>query len=376
MLNKLIILLSLVLIPACSNGQGKDKMEKKNKDKTHTEECSKFYWFDNQLIDLEALTQVVIDVLPATDFKTCSKYAHRFIEPLNDSVSFEGRLFVVVNNKKTQTYQLQIIKDQKVVKTIQAPVEMPLPEVHEYYMHLLRFKNRVILMMSDMYSTHYRLVKYNSEGNELLRTDIEHTYITHPEPNTNYHHRYLYYFGISKSQMVFTSHMAFADKFKTILLRMDDFSIKEFDKMTHGIILDDKDEELTGFVTASEDYENKITNYHITMINGKNYDLTLPYGMSACNFLLKDNLLYIANYHPISTGSALQCFDMKTGKIKWTADVLQLNVGHSEYWNKVTLSFYKDKLIMEGNEAYGDYLQIFNAKTGERLAHFGVDSKN
>ena len=107
------------------------------------------------------------------------------------------------------------------------------------------------------------------------------------------------------------------------------------------------------------------------MINGTTHDFKLPYGEPSCNFLLKDSLLYIANYHPIATGSALHCFDIKAGKLKWTADVLQINASHSEYSNEVTLSLYKDKLLMEGDETNGDYLQIFDCQTGKRITWFG-----
>ncbi|NRA12857.1 MAG: hypothetical protein HRT57_12945, partial [Crocinitomicaceae bacterium] len=113
---------------------------------------------------------------------------------------------------------------------------------------------------------------------------------------------------------------------------------------------DETDKEVIGFVSTKGNYENKITKFHINMIEGEDYDFTLRYGMEHCNFLLKDSLLYIANYNNISSGSALQCYSLKSKKIIWTAKVLQINAGHSKYSNKVTLSLYKNKLLMEGEE--------------------------
>lgn len=252
------------------------------------------------------------------------------------------------------------------------PVERPLPKVHEYYIHLLPYKNDIIMFMEDFYTTHYMICKYNSEGKELMRKEIEHTYITHPEPNTNHYNRYLYFNNLTASQMIFTSHIAFADKFKTIVLSMDDFSIMEYDKTANGIILDDKDENFAGFVSQNK---NQFT---VQMLDKRTFTFEIKYGNPSCDFILKDNLLYIANYHPIATGSSLQCFDLKTGKMKWTADVKQIMASHSEYSNKVILSIYKNKIIMEGDEASGDYVQIFDAETGKRLAVFGdfLDVKN
>lgn len=368
--NLFIFVFLLCISCNSSANMQKETSEIQNKN-TYNEECSKFYPFDNKLIDLELLKVVEIDGLPAENFKTCSKYAHRFRNPISDSVLVGGKLFVVVNDKKNKKYQIEVFEKKKLIKTIKVPVEEPLPKVHEYYIHLLPYKNNVILQMSDMYTTHYRLVKYDVNGAELIRKEVEHTYITHPEPRTNHYNRYLYYYGITNSQMIFTSHMAFADRFKTILLDLNDFSVEEYDKRAHGIILDENDDELIGFATSIEDYDKKSMDMELTMIKGDIYSFTLPYGMPACSFLLKGSLLYVATYHPISTGSDLHCFNLKSKKIQWRAKVKQLKAEHSEYQNKVTLSLYKNKLLMEGNESYGGYLQVFDCFSGERITDFG-----
>ena len=231
----------------------------------------------------------------------------------------------------------------------------------------------VIVILRDFYGTHYTICKYDADGTLHKKINIEHTYIEHPDPKTNYYKPYLEFHSLTASQMIFTSHMAFADKFVTRVLDLNTFEITEYDKIAHGIILDEKEEKLIGFVTSKKDYkkEKQPVHFEISMINKINYEFDIDYADQTCEFLVKDSLLYIGNYHPIASGSSLYCFDMRTGKIKWTADVLQVMASHSEYWNKVTLSMYKDKLIMQGDEAYGIYLQIFDAKTGKRLAHFG-----
>lgn len=339
---------------------------------SETKECSNLYPFQSYYIDLDENNALLIDGIPATDFKTCSKYAHRFKNIISDSVFVKGKLFVVEKNKEKGIYNLNVFEGKKRINVIKLPVERPLPEVHEYYIQLLPYKNDIIMFMEDMYTTHYIICKYNIDGKELMRKEIEHTYITHPNPKTNEYNRYLYFYDLTASQMIFSSHFAFADKYKTIVLSMDDFSIVEYDKTANGIILDKNDENLAGFVTQNE---NQFT---VKMLDKQSFTFEIKNGNPGCDFILKDNLLYIANYHPIATGSSLQCFDLKTGKMKWTADVKQIMASHSEYSNKVVLSMYKNKIIMEGDEASGDYVQIFDAETGKRLAVFGdfVDVKN
>jgi hypothetical protein len=78
--------------------------------------------------------------------------------------------------------------------------------------------------------------------------------------------------------------------------------------------------------------------------------------------------LYLAIYHRIATGSALIAVDATTGGLLWTADVQQLNVSHSKYFNDVTLELSGGVLTMRGTEAAGCYVQRFDAASGRRLS--------
>lgn len=333
--------------------------------KAITEECSNLYPFDNYYIDLDNNNAVLIDGIPAIDFKSCSKYAHRFKNTVSESVNLNGYSYIVEKNKDKGIYNIAIFEGETRINTIKLPVENPLPEVHEYYINILPYENDIIMFMEDMYTTHYMVCKYNSKGDELMRKKIEHTFITHPEPETNYYHRYLYFKELTATQIIFTSHIAFAEKDKTIVLSMDDFSVQEYDKTANGIILDEEDQNIAGFVSSEDD------KFTVQMLDGSKYHFSIEYGDPACDFILKDSLLYIANYHPIATGSKLCCYDLKAKKMKWTADVKQIMASHSEYCNQVIISMYKDKIVMEGIEAAGSYVQIFDVETGKRLGTFG-----
>ncbi len=360
-----VIFLFALLSAFSCNAPQSSKTDPGNDQPQETPECSNLYPFQNHYINLDENNAVLIDGIPSTDFKTCSKFAHRFANPVSDSVSLNNKYYIIEKNKEKGIYVMNILQGNKKVSVVQLPVTRPLLEVHEYYINLLPYKNSVIMFMEDMYTTHFMICKYDPDGKELMRKEIEHTFATHPEPKTNYYHKYLYFYGLTASQMIFSSHIAFAEKSKTIVMSMDDFSVTEYDKTANGIILDENENNLIGFVTQTEDH------FTVQMTDSSKYEFDIKYGDPACDFILKDSLLYIANYHPIATGSSLHCFDLRTGKMKWTADVKQINASHSEYMNKVTLSMYKNKVIMEGDEASGDYVQIFDAGTGKRLACFG-----
>ncbi len=212
---KPIIILAIIGLLACSSPQNANN-NTQDKAAAETEECSNLYAFQDYFVDLNENNAVLIDGIPAQHFKNCSKYAHRFRNIVADSVYLNGKTYNVDKNKAKGIYNINIFEEGKQLATIKLPVERPLPEVHEYSIYLLPYQNDIIMFMEDMYTTQYTICKYNAGGTEIMRTELEHTYITHPEPNTNEYNRYLYFHGLTHSQMIFSSHIAFAEKNKTI----------------------------------------------------------------------------------------------------------------------------------------------------------------
>jgi hypothetical protein len=84
--------------------------------------------------------------------------------------------------------------------------------------------------------------------------------------------------------------------------------------------------------------------------------------------LTGDGQLVVATFHPFSTGSRLFALDLATGTPRWIADVAQLNVAHSEYFNDVTLERDGDVVVLRGWESGGCTEQRFDWRTGRRLS--------
>ena len=357
---KLLPFIILMSFLACASNMEDKQDSKKN---TYTDECSQFFPFQGKIVDLESNEYVDIAKSDSALYTDCSVYAHKFNSESYDTVQISGKKITIFNDDDEGIYQL-VIKGEDGSKRIDLPVDLPLEEVREYYIHLIGFGDAVIVLMQDFYAKDFIVCKYNSNGELLLTIRLEHSFITHPDPNTNYYHPYLYYFGKTKSQMVFSAG-CFSDKLKTIILSVEDFSLLEFDKSVSGLILDEKESEVIGFASYIDD------DFEVLLFDGREFKFEIEYASDACDFILKGEKLYIANYHPIATGSSLHCYDLTKKKVIWTADVKQINASHSEYYNSVVLGLYKDKVLMYGLEANGEYLQIFDANSGERLAVFG-----
>lgn len=91
------------------------------------------------------------------------------------------------------------------------------------------------------------------------------------------------------------------------------------------------------------------------------------FGDSA-SVLVAGELLVVAHFQRIATGSTLHAFDLATGLPRWQADVQHLKVAHSKYWNDVSLERTGGTLTLRGLEAGGCYLQTFELATGRRLS--------
>src|SRR5262249_30909013 len=88
---------------------------------------------------------------------------------------------------------------------------------------------------------------------------------------------------------------------------------------------------------------------------------------SSATTLLVGNTLVVASFHRYATGARLFALDIRSGAQLWTADVVQMMVGHSEYMNDVGLTATENHVEMRGFESAGCYLQIFELATGKRV---------
>ncbi len=83
---------------------------------------------------------------------------------------------------------------------------------------------------------------------------------------------------------------------------------------------------------------------------------------------------WFAFYNPFASGVELYYYNLHPKVIDGDGlkklDTKYYAIGHSEYYNQVYLSVYKDKILLEGDESSIHYLQIFDRHTQERIADF------
>src|SRR5262249_29245779 len=96
-------------------------------------------------------------------------------------------------------------------------------------------------------------------------------------------------------------------------------------------------------------------------------------GHTRSEFRAKNNVLYFADFLPSAAGCSVAAYDLKTGKKLWKTELNAAGcLDHSAYSNEVSMDLGLEEhgiVTITGREAYGDYIEVLDRKTGKVLAH-------
>lgn len=348
------LLFSLICLLACNPSQ-KEKQKTTDGTKTGSDSYLYVYHFKNKYLDINSLK--LLDNIPTkncTEVKIEDLYAPQFREP-SDSIFYKNRSYKVVENG-----DIAISENGKYLKTI-------LNEDKKLHMDNVTGNSIIfstssgiiqLLRMSEQYG--YHIKKYDADGNVLDKWTIAHTLFIKRKPNEIESIPYLYYFGHTNKEILFST--VYESPQASTILYILDGTQQKLDYSTAGMILDTNNDRLLGVI--GNDSAEK---HFMVHIRNKTWQIDNPEGNDAVKTVLKDSILYVAMYPVISSGCNVNAYNANTGKLLWKGDVKQMLVAHSKYYNTVYLTLFHDKLILEGDEAYGSYLQVLDFKTGKRL---------
>jgi len=348
---KNLLLFSLLLFCIAVNSQNNKKNELN---------AGMLYKFNNVYINLNSFEKVEIKLDTLKTFKDLSIYSLRLKAPLWFE-SYPGE--VILKNKMFQLLNKNIFitnytpgTDMGMYNSNASPKNTAgtsqnflLPTSH-VAVHIQRLEKNPV----------YAIKVYDEKGAVKYTFSLAHTMIENEGSGFTYY-PFLNYFDYSDEHLVFTSdNKAYP---QTYLLDLKTGEQTAYNYSVAGIIRSADEKKIMGFVEINEEKGtfnvNSDEKTWSTPLRNKFYD--------EVESLVSDSILVMATYPKIATGSALSAYNIHAGKLLWNAEVEQINADHSQYYNKVLLSKYKDKIIMEGIEANGQYVQIFDLATGKRL---------
>ena len=117
----------------------------------------------------------------------------------------------------------------------------------------------------------------------------------------------------------------------------------------------------------------------VSIKDGKPVDVL---GHSGSAFVVRDGVLFFADFSPYSNGCKLTAHDLKTGKQAWSKPVEGLGpIAHFKYNNRISLAIEKHPttdawgVVVTGWESAGRYIEVLDPATGKMLANRKYEAK-
>jgi hypothetical protein len=87
-------------------------------------------------------------------------------------------------------------------------------------------------------------------------------------------------------------------------------------------------------------------------------------------FVRSGNVLYVAEFGPISSGCGVSAFDMKEREQRWWTRLKGIgDPPHSKYYNAINIEMEEGAILVFGNEAFGRYIEYLDPATGKTVGH-------
>lgn len=319
-----------------------------------------WYKFNNTWINLDSFEKADLKADTLKTFKDLSIYSLRLKAPLwfgtyPGEVVLKNKMFQLLNKNifitnYTPGTDMGLYNSNASPKNTDGTSQNFLLPTSHVAVHIQRLEKNPV----------YAIKVYDEKGAVKYTFSLAHTMIENENGGFTYY-PFLNFFDYSDEHLIFTSdNKAYP---QTYLLDLKTGEQTAYNYSVAGIIRSADEKKIIGFIEINEEKGtfnvNSDEKTWSAPLRSKFYD--------EAESLVSDSILVVASYPKIATGSALSAYNFYTGKLLWNAEVEQINADHSQYYNRVLLSKYKDKVIMEGIEANGKYLQVFDMASGRRL---------
>jgi hypothetical protein len=89
-------------------------------------------------------------------------------------------------------------------------------------------------------------------------------------------------------------------------------------------------------------------------------------------FFIRDGIIYYPQYRETANGCKWVAFDLVRGRELWTTRLFGIGfVSHSEYTNQIYCKTVGQRIVVYGDEAAGQYVEILDMRTGRTIANRG-----
>lgn len=332
-------------------------------------QAQNLYAMGNGFIKLDDFTKADSTALPTTEdadsvaavaaraqFKLSSKYASRFnvVMPGTDAsktATYKGRTFKLVD-ANTMTYKITPTGRDINVKINPDEKELAEEAGNQF---LLEIADGFILVQMFDGKTGYKVTKYDEWAKPKFKINIEHT---DPGGADGMAKPYLYYLTHTDRFLVFSTPTSTVVH-KTIVVDLKDGKTQTIESAVCGAIRAENELAYGGYVIKDDVKKTIKVSTKAGAWALKEPEITKV----VTDAIMMDTSLVMVRYYRGKPGISLAKFNLATGKVTWVAEMKQPAAAPQV----VYISTYNDKLLMEGVQNGGNYLEAFDLNTGKRL---------
>lgn len=316
----------------------------------------KLYHFNKKYLHLGNLAYKDVTGILNNDFKQVSTYHHRFSRLSSNILDYKGSLFYIgVSNS------LALKKPDQKDKTILPNAEK---KVYNRGANYLLQSSTGILHIKDLeQEAGYQIYKYDEAGTLLFQKQIKHSQKIELSTYT-YFKPYLKYKLHTPNFVFFTSYESTIPQ--TIRLDVSSGKAKLYHFTLAGVLLDEaQDSIVVGYVRFDTHQKQLLVDY-LT----QNFTIPLPTSspINSVETLLHQDTLLLVCYHDQMPNNTVLAFDLSTQKIIWQKQLPpKRKLKAPFYFNKVWLSRFHQKIILESYASAGRQLHILDWSNGDIL---------
>jgi hypothetical protein len=314
------------------------------------------YQFNKQYLHLGQLEYKNIDGILLDDFKQVGIYSNRFSRLSSNLLDYKGSLFYI-GVKNSLAVKFPNKKDKKILPNL----EKDTPNRGANY--LLQSTTGILHIKDLDQKAGYQIYKYDETGKLLFETKIKHSRLIE-KSSYQYYLPYLKYKLHTPDYIFFTSYEQPISK--TIRLDVQTGKKKLFDFTLAGVILEEsKDSDVVGYLRFDANERQLLIDYL-----DKNFIVKLASKttINTVETLLHQDTLLLVCYNDKAPLTTLLAFDLKTQQVVWEKQIQpKRQVKTPFYFNKVWLSRFEQKIILESYESAGRQLHIFDWDNGDIL---------
>jgi hypothetical protein len=319
--------------------------------------AQELYKLNDSWINLDDFSTKDSTAVADNEFKKKSKYTYRFdvinvLGNIPNKAVYKERPFRLSDDN---TVAYKVTENGRDILVQVNKEEQPLDEVPGK-VFLFGTPDGVVLVQRFEGNLGYKVSSFDEWGKAHYKQVFPHTRIVEKD-GEEYKTPYLGYLTHTPRFMVFTTFES-RDINKTIVLDLKDGKMQPLEVKLCGVIRMDNELAYNGYLIRDEKNKNLTVNYQGARWSAKDDNV---FKVTA-ETLVSDSLLVIARHYKGMPDVSLTAFHAKTGKVIWTGDVKQPTGGPQ----RVVLSKYNNKLLLEGLHPDNNFLEVFDIATGKR----------